>query len=60
MEMQTSKISQGHLGGRDGSNACTLIAISLGRMFCLNESELAIPNQNSEKFLGSCFSKCYC
>ena len=33
--------------GRDGSNSCTLIAIILGRMFYLSESELAIPNQNS-------------
>ena len=37
-----SEISQGRLGGRDGSNACTLIAIVLGRMFCRNESQLSV------------------
>ena len=47
------QISQGHLGGRDGSNSCTLIAIIPGRMFCLSESELAIPNQNSNPLKNS-------
>ena len=47
------QISQGHLGGRDGSNSCTLIAIILGRMFCLSESELAIANQNSNTLKNS-------
>ena len=47
------QISEGHLGRRDGSNSCTLIAIILGRMFCLSESELAIPNQNSNPLKNS-------
>lgn len=40
-----AEISQARLGGRDGSNACTLIAIVLGRMFCRNESQLFVSFQ---------------
>lgn len=40
-----SEISQARLGGRDGSNACTSIAIVLGRMFCRNESQLFVSFQ---------------
>ena len=36
------KICQARLGGRDGSNVCTLIAIVLGRKFCRNESQLTV------------------
>lgn len=39
------EISQGRLGARDGSNALTLIAIVLGRMFCRNESQLSVSFQ---------------
>ena len=43
------QLSQAQLGGRDGSNACTLIAIVSGRMFCLNEGQLSAGTSNPLK-----------
>ena len=43
-----SEISQARLRGSDGRNACTLIAIVLGRMFCRNESQLSVLFQKGE------------